>query len=449
MRQIVSGGGYLWGVTCTIKFPGSNRLPRVVRKACVTSTILAPRLHTTFEKTAGSVRRVSCMRSSFMVALRNITRLGKQVALSYLGYSAPLEVGWDVTYRCNAHCSYCTNWTTDYPNMPLDKVAVLVDRVRRLGTFQMSLSGGEPLMRKDIVEIVELIKGAGMRCSLVTNGSISREPLFRALMEAGIDTIAFSIDGATKETHERFRQGTSFERLIRSIETCVRLTREHGYATRLSTNTVLTNANVQEIPRIAELIRSLGLKDFKFQPVWRQHYTREHLGHSTDGQQGANGDPKRSLPIADSEGRVSFNDYFGFTRENEALLTEAVAAIRDVGSANDSDFTTLIPDFYLHTPRAKAVQCFAGRAFLFIDADGNVCPCGKVEKRFGNILDDEWEEDPSAMFETPAARSLKREVACQSCGGCTAVAYMERNLLLASVTHPARLGRVVARRVLR
>lgn len=385
-----------------------------------------------------------------MIAVGSLARLGRQVAKSYAWHSAPLEVGFDVTYRCNAHCSYCTNWTTDYPNLPLDRIAVLVDRVKRLGTFQMSLSGGEPLMRKDIVDIVALVKGAGMRCSLVTNGSISREDLYQALMEAGIDAIAFSLDGATKESHERFRHGTSFERLIRSISTCMRLKEENGYRTRISTNTVLTNANVDEIPGIAALVHSLGVKDFKFQPVWKQHFTSEHLGHSTEGHREEDR-PRHvpDLPIVADEAKVSFNDYYGFTRENEALLARAVASIREVGSANDPDFTDLIPDFYLHTPRARAVTCFAGRAFLFIDADGNVRPCGKVEMKFGNILDDQWEADPSAMFETEEARRLKHHAASQECGGCTAVAYMERNMLLDAVKHPTRLSKIVARRVMR
>lgn len=383
-----------------------------------------------------------------MVALAHVTRLGKQVALSRLGYSAPLEVGWDVTYRCNAHCSYCTNWTTDYPNMPLEKVQVLVDRVKALGTFQMSLSGGEPLMRKDIVDIVKMVKGAGMRCSLVTNGSISKEAIFKGLMDAGIDSITFSLDGSTKESHERFRHGTDFDRLLNSIRICVQLVKTHGYATRLSTNTVLTNANIDEIPKIAELVRSLGIKDFKFQPVWRQHFAMTHLGRSTDGQQGVEAKPGK-LPVVNDHETIDFNDYYGFTRDNEALLAKAVTAIGEVGCANDPEFTRLIPDFYLHTPRAREVECFAGRAFLFIDADGNVKPCGKVEHIFGNILDDEWAGDPSAMFETPEARKEKGDIAHQACGGCTAIAYMERNLLMRNVTHPVRLGRIVARRLLR
>lgn len=358
----------------------------------------------------------------------DIARLGAQVTLSHLFRTAPLEVGWDVTYRCNAKCTYCTNWTTDYPNMPLDKVAKLVARVKRLGTFQMSLSGGEPLMRKDIVDIVKMIKGAGMRCSMVSNGVISREPLFRALMEAGLDSITFSMDGSTKESHERFRHGTNFEKLLKSIETCVALQKE-GFHTRISTNTVLTNSNVDEIPKIAALVRNLGLTDFKFQPVWKQHYVKTHLAHA--------------------EQTDDFNVQYGFTNENAALLARAVDEIRDAKSSNDPDFTELIPDFYEGTEKARGIPCFAGRAFIFIDADGGVHPCGKVDHLFGNLLDDAWEDDPSAMFETPEAQKVKHDLAKQSCGGCAAVAYMERNILMNSVKRPSKLLQIVARRVLR
>jgi radical SAM protein with 4Fe4S-binding SPASM domain len=360
--------------------------------------------------------------------IQNFSRLGRQVVQSYRGRSAPLEVGWDVTYRCNARCTYCTNWTTDYPDMPLDKVATLVDRIARLGTFQVSLSGGEQMMRKDLVEVVGLIKRAGMRCSMVTNGSISREPIFRALMQAGVDSITFSIDGSTKESHELFRRGTDFDRLLNSIRTCVKLRKEEGFATRLSTNTVLTNRNVEEVPKIGALVRSLGVDAFKFQPVWKQHFVEGHLKH------------------ADTE---NFNDVYGFTKDNEALLAKAVTAIETSGSANDPEFTRLIPDFYLGTEAAHEIACFAGRAFLFVDADGNVFPCGKVQRSFGNLLDDQWKTSSDGMFETPKARELKAEMTAQECGGCAAVAYMERNILLRSVKDPVKLAAIVARRVTR
>ena len=313
-----------------------------------------------------------------------MARLGVQALKVFRWKTAPLEVGWDVTYRCNARCEYCSNWTSHHPVMPLDDARKLIERVARLGTFQMSLSGGEPLTRKDIVQIVRAIREAGMRCALVTNGSLGREPLYRELMEAGVSGLVFSLDGASRETHERFRHGTSFDKLVESIQTCTRLVATHGFPTRISTNTVLTNSNVEEIPRIAQLVRSLGVKDFKFQPVWRQHYTREHLDHVT-------GD--------------DFNDVYGFTLGNEPLLARAVELILASGSSNDRDFTDRIPDFYLGTARAKELPCYALRAFLAIDAEGNVMPCGKVQHKLGNLLDDRWEQDPGAMFETAEARS--------------------------------------------
>lgn len=359
--------------------------------------------------------------------LRDFVQLGRQTVKTLAGKTAPLEVGWDVTYRCNARCAYCTNWTTTHPLMPFEQIKTLVSRVARLGTFQMSLSGGEPLTRKDIVDIVKLVKNAGMRCSIVSNGSLGKEALYRGLMEAGLDSLTFSLDGASKESHERFRHGTNFEKLIGSIETCVRLKREHGFHTRVSTNTVLTNANVEEIPKIGALVRSLGLTDFKFQPVWKQHYLDEHLTH----QQGDD-----------------FNDVYGFTRQNEALLARAVTLIKQAGASNHPDFTEMFGDFYLGTERARAVPCYALRAFLFIDADGNVFPCGKVHEKVGNILEPHF-EDPVKALNTPECARVIDELTAQKCGGCAAVAYMERNMLLESLKSPRKLAHIVGARVIR
>jgi MoaA/NifB/PqqE/SkfB family radical SAM enzyme len=362
------------------------------------------------------------------MAIGELARVGKQVAKALLWRTAPVEVGWDVTYRCNARCTYCTNWTTDHPVMPMEAVRKLVDRVARLGTFQMSLSGGEPLTRKDIVEIVGLIRASGMRCAIVSNGSLGRRELYKDLLDAGLDSLVFSLDGASKESHERFRRGTSFEKVIRSIQTCQELIAEHGYRTRIATNTVLTSSNVDEIPKIAELVRSLGIRDFKFQPVWRQHYTAEHLAHPT-------GD--------------DFNDVYGFPPEKADILAKAVESIRQCGASNLPEFTDRFADFYLGTDRGREITCYALRAFLAIDAEGNVFPCGKVDEPIANILEDRWEHDPAAMFAGERVQTLMRDLAAQKCGGCAAVAYMERNLMIRSLADPRGLAQIVSRRLLR
>jgi AdoMet-dependent heme synthase len=362
------------------------------------------------------------------MSLGTIAKLGVQVARSHLGQTAPLEVGWDYTYRCNARCAYCTNWSTDYPVMPLPQARELIDRVRRLGAFQMSLGGGEPLTRGDLPEIVSAIKKAGMRAAITTNGTILSAEIYRALFSAGLDSLTFSLDGATKESHERFRHGCSFDRLLRAIRLCQGLRRDEGHRVRLSTNTVLTNKTVREIPQIAALVRSLGIEDFHFQPVWRQHYTTAHLGHRIGGD---------------------FDEVYGFTGENDALLEEAMELIAAAGSSNDPDYTALFADFYRGTARARSLTCFAGRAFLFIDADGNVRPCGTVPETFGNLLEDRYAEDPALLFRGPGPAQIKEDAAAQRCGGCASVCYMERNILMGALVRPDKLLRVVRKRVLR
>jgi radical SAM protein with 4Fe4S-binding SPASM domain len=191
---------------------------------------------------------------------------------------------------------------------------------------------------------------------------------------------------------------------------------------------VLTNRNVGDVLRIAERVRSLGIDDFHFQPVWKQHFVPEHLKHS----------------VLDN-----FNDVFGFTKGNRALLEEAARLIELARSSNDPAYTALFADFYLGTERAKAIECWAGRAFLFIDADGNVRPCGSVPDTFGNILAPDFESTFEERFESHRARELKRQLAKQSCGGCASVCYMERNILMETTRDPVKLVGVVRKRLLR
>ncbi len=179
------------------------------------------------------------------------------LASRMLGRKVPLFVGWAVTGRCNAACSYCDRWREDDPDA-LDTTAALdlVDQLADTGTRMLSLSGGEALLREDLPSIVERAQQRGIHCSLNTNGR---------LLPARIDdlrklqAITVSVD-APADTTDSIRGAGAFDKAMAAI----RAARDHGVPASMVA--VLSRHNLDEVPQLVEIARAMKTT-VTFQPA--------------------------------------------------------------------------------------------------------------------------------------------------------------------------------------
>lgn len=133
----------------------------------------------------------------------------------------PLTVGWDITHMCNLRCKHCyaAAGRKDEREFTLEEVKKIIDELNSLGTVLIALAGGEPMMRKDIYEIISYIKSKGMEVFLNTNGTLINEENVKRLIEAGLTHIEISIDGL-KDDHDYIRGSGSFDKAIKALEIC-------------------------------------------------------------------------------------------------------------------------------------------------------------------------------------------------------------------------------------
>ena len=104
-----------------------------------------------------------------------------------------------VTYRCNLTCKICDFWKTEHDpadEMSLADIRLIGRKLNRLGTQIISLAGGEPLIRKDLFRIIEILNEENHFPNLITNGWYVNEPLARDIMRAGLQEISVSVDYA-------------------------------------------------------------------------------------------------------------------------------------------------------------------------------------------------------------------------------------------------------------
>ena len=173
----------------------------------------------------------------------------------------PRSVDLEITCRCNARCKYCyylNNAGVVYEDLPTARWLDFFDELGRAQVMRVCLAGGEPLMREDILELIDGIVRNRMRFQLLTNGRLVTRKTARRLRETKrCESVQVSLDGARPEVHETMRGKGSFEPALRAIRnllaegvpTTVRVT-VHAY-------------NIDGLPDVARLLlKELDLPSF-------------------------------------------------------------------------------------------------------------------------------------------------------------------------------------------
>lgn len=170
-------------------------------------------------------------------------------------------VVWNITNKCNYKCSHCysnSHYCNDKNELSFMEIEKIIDDLKEMKVPVVLLSGGEPLMREDILDIIQAIKDRGMRVSLSTNGSLIDENVALKLKNLGISYVGVSIDGV-KETNDRFRGiNGAFESSLRAIENC------HKAGVKVGLRFTLQKHNYTEVPQILKLMEEVNVNRICF-----------------------------------------------------------------------------------------------------------------------------------------------------------------------------------------
>jgi pyrroloquinoline quinone biosynthesis protein E len=312
----------------------------------------------------------------------------------------PLWLLAEVTYRCPLHCVYCSN--------PLDFARVedelstadwkkVLREARSLGAVQLGFSGGEPLMRDDLAELVAEAHGLGFYTNLITSGAGLNEVRIGELKTAGLDHIQLSFQDSTKEVNDFLSSTRTFDLKLK----VAKLVKQHGYPMVL--NVVLSRLNIDHVDKIIEMAVALDA-DF-LELANTQYYgwaylNRDHL-----------------LP---SRAQI----------ERAERVTNAYRAKLD----GRMKMFFVVPDYYADRP--KPCMSGWGSVFLTIAPDGLALPCQAARMlpglAFPNVREtgvrEIWYDSPA--FNAYRGEGWMREP-CRSCpernkdfGGCRCQAYL-------------------------
>ena len=171
----------------------------------------------------------------------------------------------EVTSRCNAHCDHCGS-RCDSRVQPdevtaeaLKNTLLEISRTYDPQDILLNITGGEPLMREDLFDIMGYASNLGFRWGMTTNGMLIDDDVIEKMVETGMETISISIDGL-KETHESFRHvPNSFDRIIENIKKL----QQTPSIKIVQVTTVVSKRNIHELESLYELMQNIDIVSWR------------------------------------------------------------------------------------------------------------------------------------------------------------------------------------------
>ena len=187
----------------------------------------------------------------------------------------PLYVKIKVNYGCNLRCEMCKHWreTRETP-ISMDRFREIITELGELGCQKIHFSGGEPMLRPRLPDLVEHATQLGMRVTLTTNGTLVDKVKAKRFIEAGLRGVNVSIDSPIRKMHEKVRgvEG-SFKRTARAVSLFKKYAHKGKLTVRI--NTVVGRSNYQTLAALPDLAHQLGADGINLIPV--DDHCGEHL----------------------------------------------------------------------------------------------------------------------------------------------------------------------------
>ena len=186
--------------------------------------------------------------------------------------AGPLAVHLEVTASCNLTCTHCFagQLPRKEPPLSLSELDQLFQQLAALGCFRLGLTGGEPLLRKDLLEILDCATGHGLHPCLTTNALLLNENLARELGKRRLVWLNVSLEGASAESNDPVRGQGTWGRVRDKVD----LLRRHARFTMAFT---INSRNAEEIAECAQLARDWGASTAVFRPLYPAGSALEHL----------------------------------------------------------------------------------------------------------------------------------------------------------------------------
>lgn len=330
-------------------------------------------------------------------------------------YSAPLSVYLNVTNECNLRCIYCSaDSGTPYSNeLSLEEVYGVIDSLREAKVFHVTVTGGEPFVRKDIFPILERLVQSKMKVGIISNGTIITDEIAQRLVSLKIDEVRVSLDATSPEANDAARGHAAFKRAYRGVKVLL----NHGI--RPTILVTVNKFNYDQVETIVEDLKKLNVQHVAFNLV-------SSVGRGVCTYPVLNLDQEQLYEFADLV-RVVKAEHKEFVKEDFLHWFSLPKRLDDYMRKQGDGASNL---------QSKMLPCGAAKTQCAIMADGRVVPCNKfTDYTCGNLREssflDIWNDTQMGRIRGLAQKPTTVAHGCDACryspvcaGGCRAEAFL-------------------------
>ena len=297
------------------------------------------------------------------------------------------QLFWESTLRCNLHCRHCGSdckASALQPDMPFDdfhKVLVRIKEHYDSHRIMVIISGGEPLMRKDLLECGRAIYDLEFPWGMVTNGRLLTPQKIEELLQAGLHSITISLDGFEEEHNWMRGTADSFQRAAEAVKILA-----HEPSIRFDVVTCVNRRNYATLEAFKEYLISLGLKSWRLFTVF---------------------------PV----GRAAQDSELQLNKEEFRGLMEFIKKTRTEGRIHASYGCEGFLGEYEGQVRDRFFSCLAGVSIASVRIDGAISACGSIRADYnqGNIYTDDFIDVWENRFQPYRDRNWMRQGVCADC----------------------------------
>lgn len=296
---------------------------------------------------------------------------------------------FELTDCCNLRCIHCGSRcdnqnSTFLEYSAIEKVLIDVSNKLKSDEIMICLTGGEPLLYKDVFKVIQKSKSLGFKVGITSNGTLITKKVAENLKESGLDTISISIDGL-KDTHDIFRQiEGSYDLAIKGINNL----KQCGIEPEVTT--VVHKENLTELENLYSLFSKMNIYSWRIINV-------EPIGRAKENTVLLNKDEMKYVYEFIKKKRFDQNNHISINYGCSHFVTY--------------EYERIIRDFYF--------QCIAGLKVASVMCNGDVGACLDIEKRIdlvqGNIYKDNFMDIWNNKFKIFRRDKSKDSNICQKC----------------------------------
>jgi len=265
---------------------------------------------------------------------------GAFLKAAVLNIGTPLAVGWAITYRCNKQCRYCDLWKKETPELSTAQIKKVIKEMSEMGTQALSFTGGEPLLRTDISEIIEFANAHGLFTKLNSNGALVPRKITEIKT---VNELRLSLDGSEK-TQDKIRGKGKFKEVIEAAWIAKK------YKIEISFNAVLSKYNLNQIDFLVKTAQKFDAQII-FQPA-----NVKMLGSESRNE---------ISPVEKKEYKKTIQKLIALKSSNCKNIFNSVGGLKHLA----------------HFPELEKVRCAGALLSCRIAPNGDVFHCGRYKQK--------------------------------------------------------------------